>query len=66
MRHEAGVLQLASAVHQTLRHPSLARQDGLLGIEKGLLQDVSDDVTSPFQQMIKLLEQYVETAEQER
>ena len=60
------MLQLASAVQQTLRHPLLARQDSLLGIEKGLLQDVSDDVTSPFQQMIKLLEQYVETAEHER
>ena len=37
-----GLLQIAQAVLETLKHPSGSQQDSLLGIEKGLVQSLGE------------------------
>ena len=41
-------------------------QGTLLGIEKGLLQSISDDPSAPLAQVKQLLEKYVHSDENER
>ena len=42
IRKHCGLLQIAQAVLETLKHPSGSQQDSLLGIEKGLVQGLSE------------------------
>ena len=42
IRKHCGLLQIAQAVLETLKHPSGSQQDSLLGIEKGLVQSLGE------------------------
>lgn len=57
IRKHCGLLQLVLATIQTMEHPSLAKLDSQLGLEKGLLQCLGDeDAQSPTQQILQILQ----------
>jgi len=67
VRKNSGLLQLVLAVVQTLRHPSQAKLDTLLGIEKGLLQCLGDEKTvSPLGQLEETLKNELKISTSER
>lgn len=67
VRRHCGLLQLASAAVQVLRHPGNAKTDSLLAEEKGLLQCIGDeDSVNVFDQIVKNIHQQLKLAHNER
>jgi hypothetical protein len=67
VRKHCGLLQLASAAVQVLRHPKCAKLDSLLAEEKGLLQSIDDEESpSVIKQIIKIVQQQLQLPRNER
>ncbi len=60
LRKHSGLVQITQAVLQTLQGTSLAKQDSLLGVEKGFVQGLGDTESSD------LLTQLTQTISRER
>lgn len=58
VKKHCGLLQLVLAIIQTIGHPSFAKLDSLLALEKGLLQCLGDeDSQSPVRQILQIIGQ---------
>ena len=67
IRKHSGLLQLALAVVQSLKHPGFTAMDGLQAMEKGLLQCLGDeDAPAPLVQIMETFEKEIKLEPSQR